>query len=75
MWNPHKPLPPINPDGLTIKIPYSKWEVGMSVFVPSINLPKLRTQIKRVARQKGWRVEFRERIEDGKLGLRIWRIV
>jgi len=75
MWTPHKPLPPINPDGVEIKIPYDKWEVGMSVFVPAINLHRLKIQVKRVARKKGWRVESKGRVEDGKLGLRIWRIV
>ncbi len=76
MWSqPPKPLPEVNPDGVVIKIPYHKWEVGMSVFVPALNLKKLKSQLRQVARRKNWRLEFKGRVEGGKLGLRIWRIV
>ena len=76
MWSlPPKPLPEVNPDGVVIKIPYHKWEVGMSVFVPALNLKKLKNQLRQVARRKNWRLEFKGRVEGGKLGLRIWRIV
>ena len=75
MWTLPNLPPPINPDGVEIKIPYNKWEVGMSVFIPAINLAKLKTQIKRVARHKQWKIEIKGRVEDGKLGLRIWRIL
>ena len=76
MWSPPpKPPPEINPDGVVIKIPYNKWEVGMSVFIPALNLKKLKIQLRQVARHKGWRIEVKGRVEGGKLGLRIWRIV
>ena len=76
MWSPPpKPLPEVNPDGVVIKIPYHKWEVGMSVFVPALNLKKLKSQLRQVARRKNWQLEFKGRVEGGKLGLRIWRIV
>lgn len=47
----------------------------MSVFVPALNLKKLKSQLRQVARRKNWRLEFKGRVEGGKLGLRIWRIV
>lgn len=48
-------------------------QVGDSVFIPAINHPRLRTQVKKIADDLGIVLESRERIEAGKWGLRFWR--
>ena len=39
-----------------------------------INTEKAIGQIKKIAKQKDWEIEVRIRIEDTKLGIRLWRI-
>jgi hypothetical protein len=65
----------INPDGLEIKIAWDKLVVGASVFIPAVNLTKLSRQISRMAAIKGIKIIKAERIENGKLGLRFWRVL
>jgi len=49
--------------------------VGMSMFVPAIKIQTAKKQIKKLTEEKGWKVSFADRIEDGKLGVRFWRLV
>lgn len=63
----------ISPDGVPIEVVWSVFVVGASVFIPAINLTKLSRQMQAAAASRGMRVQWRERIEGGKLGMRFWR--
>jgi len=78
MSQPPSNLPyskPINPDGVEIKVRWSLFPVGASVFIPALNLSKLIRQMQREADLRGIRLVHAERIEAGKLGVRFWRVV
>lgn len=66
---------PINPDGVEIKVRWSLFPVGASVFIPAINLSKLIRQVQREAGLRDIRLVHAERIEAGKLGVRFWRVM
>ena len=63
------------PDGVVIKINWDTFEVGASIFIPAINLVKLNKQMQILANGLGWTLKGIERIENGKLGMRFWRIL
>jgi hypothetical protein len=50
-------------------------KTGMSVFILCVNTEKAVKQIKNIVQSKRWKVETRVVIEDGKLGVRIWRVL
>jgi len=66
---------PINPDGVEIKVRWSLFPVGASVFIPAINLSKLIRQMQREASLREIRLVHAERIEAGKMGVRFWRVL
>ena len=63
---------PINPDGVEVKVRWSMFPVGASVFIPALNLSKLIRQMQREAELRDIRLTHAERIEAGKLGVRFW---
>ena len=63
------------PDGVFLYPNWNKLEVGMSLFIPAINLTKLNKQVERIANTRCWTLLGAERIENGKLGMRFWRIL
>jgi hypothetical protein len=63
------------PDGIRLLVDWSRFVVGASVFIPTLNAPELIKQVDSIAKSKNWEVEYRERIEGNKLGVRIWRIL
>ena len=63
----------INPDGLKVTIDWAAMDVGTSFFLPCINTEKARKQLKSVAKMKDFTLEIKIRVEDEKLGLRVWR--
>jgi uncharacterized protein YfaT (DUF1175 family) len=65
----------LSPDGVRIKINWEQFVVGSSIFVPAINLVKLNKQMQDVARFKEIQVKGFDRIENGKLGMRFWRVL
>ena len=65
----------ICPDGVVIDINWSTFEVGMSVFVPAIDLSRLQKQMQTVSKTHGMELKGAERIENGKLGMRFWRVL
>ena len=65
----------IYPDGVTITVDWDAMEVDMSVFVPCINSEEAKLQADKIARKRGWKVKVQARIEDGKFGVRIWRVM
>jgi|TARA_R110002153_G_scaffold50309_7_gene141609 hypothetical protein len=65
----------IDPDGVIISVKWSKLKVGNAVFIPCIDTTKAKEQLKDIAVKKFWEFTIQIRVEDGKLGLRIWRTV
>jgi len=47
---------------------------GSSVFILSVNTQEALSQIKNVMNDKGWKYQMQIRVEDEKLGVRVWRL-
>jgi hypothetical protein len=62
------------PDGVEIEIPIEYLEVNDGLFVPALNLPATRTVLNRIARKLEMQVKIINTIEDGYLGLMVWRV-
>jgi hypothetical protein len=81
--SPHKPkrnknrlhFDDLSPDGVRILIDWGKIKVGMSIFVPCVNTVELIAQVQEIADKRLWYMECRPRIENGKWGVRFWRIL
>ena len=65
----------ICPDGVVIDLNWDNFQVGMSVFIPAVNLSRLNKQMQNVANDKQMILKGFERIENKKLGMRFWRIL
>jgi hypothetical protein len=63
------------PDGVVIDINWGAFEVGTSVFIPAVNLSRLKKQMQMIAKRKQMQIKGFDRIESGKLGMRFWRIL
>ena len=63
------------PDGVVIDVNWDNLHVGMSVFIPAVNLSRLDKQMQIVANKKKVKLKGFDRIENGKLGMRFWRIL
>ena len=70
-----KQKPELAPDGVPIDVAWSRFPVGASIFVPCMNTTKAKHQIKRAGQRRLMRFDMRIRIENGKYGVRAWRIV
>ena len=64
----------LNPDGVHIVVDWDKMDINASVFILCINTVEATKQIKRIFISKGWESEIRTVVEDGKLGVRVWRM-
>jgi hypothetical protein len=62
------------PDGVRIVIDWERLVLGASIFIPAVNTPELVIQFKS-AMPKDWKIEYRNRIENGKWGVRFWRML
>ena len=56
------------PDGVVININWGRFDIGMSIFIPAINLVRLNKQMQTIANLKRITLKGYERIEAGKLG-------
>ena len=65
----------LNPDGVRIVINWDSMVTSSSVFILCVDVQEAARQIKNVAETKGWTLETQVRIENNKLGVRIWRIL
>ena len=63
------------PDGVVIDVNWNALGVGMSLFIPAVNLTELAKQVEKVANKRKITVKCVERIENGKLGMRFWRVL
>jgi len=68
-------LTELSPDGVRIVVDWDEFPVGASVFVPAIDCETLHKHLQKVADIYGWSMETRTRIENSKLGVRIWRVL
>lgn len=60
---------------MRIWVDWDNFPVNASVFIPAIDSEKLHKQLKFVAEVYGWAMETRIRIENSKLGVRVWRVM
>ena len=64
----------LNPDGVRIIVNWDDMVTGSSVFILSVNVQEALSQIKKVMNDKGWEYQMQIRVEDEKLGVRVWRL-
>jgi hypothetical protein len=64
----------LNPDGVRIIVNWDSMVAGSSVFILSVNTQAALSQIKKVMNDKGWEYQMQIRVEDEKLGVRVWRL-
>ena len=64
----------LNPDGVRIIVNWDDMVVGSSVFILSINVQEALSQIRDVMNDRGWEYQMQIRVEDEKLGVRVWRL-
>ena len=64
----------LNPDGVRIIVNWDSMVTGSSVFILSGNVQEALSQIKKVMNDKGWEYQMQIRVEDEKLGVRVWRL-
>jgi len=65
----------LNPDGVRIIVNWDSMVAGSSVFILSVNTQEALSQIKGVMNDKGWKYQMQIRVEDEKLGVRVWRLI
>ena len=65
----------LDPDCVRVEVNWGKMVVNASVFIPCINTQKATQQAKNIAEKKNWEFKIPIRIEDNKLGIRIWRLL
>lgn len=63
----------IRPDGVLVRVHWEKLEVGSSFFIPCLNTKKAMDELRRIAKRKEMKLTFKEIIENGCYGLRVWR--
>ena len=63
------------PDGVRIIVNWDNMVTSSSVFILCVNTQVAVEQAKKITTARGWQTETQVRVEDGKLGVRIWRTV
>ena len=63
------------PDGVRIIVNWDRMTTGSSVFILCINTQAALHSLEKIAKDKKWKVKTQIRIENNKLGVRMWRIV
>tara|TARA_Y100000592_G_scaffold29254_1_gene46674 strand:+ start:10104 stop:10325 length:222 start_codon:yes stop_codon:yes gene_type:complete len=63
----------LDPDGLCITVNWDAMDVGWSFFLPCLDVEKAQKQIKSIEKLKNWKFKTQTRVENKKLGLRVWR--
>ena len=64
----------LNPDGVRIVVNWDSMVTGSSVFILSINVLEALSQIRDGMNDKGCEYQMQIRVEDEKLGVRVWRL-
>lgn len=63
----------LSPDGVKIAVDWDTMYVNTSIFVPCINTEEAKKQVKNVFVQRKWQFLTKIWVENGCLGLRVWR--
>jgi len=64
----------ISPDGVRVVVDWSKFVPGSSVFIPCVNTVKALEHFVEAGGVSRSDIAHRIRIEDGKYGVRVWRL-
>lgn len=67
-------LTDLSPDGVRVVVDWSKFTPGASVFIPCVNTTKAINDLVLATGISKSDIEKRVRIENGKYGVRVWRI-
>jgi hypothetical protein len=67
-------LTDISPDGVRIVVDWDKFKPGASVFIPCINTNKAIEHLTKATRITKKDIAQRVRVENGKYGVRVWRL-
>jgi hypothetical protein len=59
---------------VTMTVPWSTFEIGMSFFIPCVNTAEVAQQVRWDAARFRYEVVCKQVIEKGKYGLRCWRV-
>ena len=65
----------LNPDGVRIVVNWDNMVTSSSVFILCVDVREAVRQIKNIAKTKGWDVKTQVRVENNRLGVRIWRFL
>tara|TARA_R110000822_G_scaffold14327_10_gene50597 strand:- start:4755 stop:4991 length:237 start_codon:yes stop_codon:yes gene_type:complete len=65
----------LHPDGVHLTVDWGKMVIGSSLFIPCINTEEALKQAFNIFNDQKWTFKHKIKIENGILGLRIWRIV
>ena len=65
----------LNPDGVRIIVNWDDMVTSSSVFILCINVTLAVEQVNDVAKRRNWQIKTQVRVENEKLGVRVWRIV
>ena len=65
----------LNPDGVRIIVNWNDMVTSSSVFILCINVTLAVKQVNDVAKRRNWQIKTQIRVENEKLGVRVWRIV
>ena len=65
----------LNPDGVRIIVNWDDMVTSSSVFILCINVTLAVKQVNEVAKRRNWQIKTQTRVENKKLGVRVWRIV
>jgi hypothetical protein len=68
-------LSDLAPDGVRIVVNWEAFVVGASILVPAINTAQALVQVRTICDVPKYVVEHQVRIEGGRYGIRIWRVV
>ena len=65
----------LNADGVRIIVNWDNMVTSSSVFILCINVTLAVKQINDVAKRRDWQIKTQVRVENKKLGVRVWLIV
>jgi len=60
--------------GVPVVIEWHKFVVGSSFYIPTLTPDTLGEDIRRASSERGMKVKFQIRSENGTLGVRVWRV-
>jgi hypothetical protein len=65
----------IETEGVTVDIKWEKFIPGSSFFVPCIDVGRITRQVADAAHTQGFKIVTRTHAENGRWGVRVWRIL